>query len=102
MDDLVQRLPWRGKAGGDLTPLVEREWLVTNGLGGDASGTIAGVATRRYPGLLIAAHPAPLGRLVMFNQLWEFVRLPDWTTLPFRGGERRGGKLEIPRARPPV
>ena len=39
-----------------------REWLVTNGLGGYASGTVAGVVTRRYHGLLIAALPAPLGR----------------------------------------
>ena len=54
-----------------------REWLVTNGLGGYASGTVAGVMTRRYHGLLIAALPAPIGRLVMFNHLLERVRLPD-------------------------
>jgi predicted glycogen debranching enzyme len=54
-----------------------REWLVTNGLGGYASGTVAGVVTRRYHGLLIAALPAPLGRYVMFNHLLERVRLPD-------------------------
>ncbi|WP_010584597.1 amylo-alpha-1,6-glucosidase [Schlesneria paludicola] len=51
--------------------LIEREWLVTNGLGGYASGTIAGAATRRYHGLLIAAHPAPLGRLVLLSHLGE-------------------------------
>ena len=32
--------------------LLTREWLVTNGLGGYASGTVAGVPTRRYHGLL--------------------------------------------------
>ncbi len=32
----------------------EREWLVTNGIGGYASGTIAGLLTRRYHGLLVA------------------------------------------------
>jgi len=32
-----------------------REWLVTNGIGGFASGTLAGVLTRRYHGLLVAA-----------------------------------------------
>src|SRR5256885_144534 len=53
-----------------------REWLVTNGLGGYASGTVAGVMTRRYHGLLIAALPAPLGRFVMLNHLLERVRLP--------------------------
>jgi predicted glycogen debranching enzyme len=54
-----------------------REWLVTNGLGGYSCGTVAGVITRRYHGLLIAALPAPYGRYVMLNHLLERVRLPD-------------------------
>ena len=36
------------------------EWLVTNGIGGYASGTVAGVLTRRYHGLLVAALKAAL------------------------------------------
>src|SRR5690606_3594167 len=56
-------------------PMPRREWLVTNGLGGYASGTVAGVVTRRYHGLLIAALPAPLGRSVMLNHLLERVRV---------------------------
>jgi hypothetical protein len=40
---------------------------VTNGLGGYASGTIGGACTRRFHGLLIAAMPAPLGRVMMVN-----------------------------------
>lgn len=55
----------------DFDALIEREWLVTNGLGGYASGTIAGAATRRYHGLLIAAHPAPLGRIALLSHLGE-------------------------------
>ena len=39
-----------------------REWLVTNGLGGFAAGTISGANTRRYHGLLVAALKPPLGR----------------------------------------
>jgi predicted glycogen debranching enzyme len=54
-----------------------REWLVTNGLGGYASGTVGGVATRRYHGLLVAALPAPLGRTMMLNQVGERLRLAD-------------------------
>ncbi|HEY7156071.1 MAG TPA: glycogen debranching enzyme N-terminal domain-containing protein, partial [Gemmataceae bacterium] len=42
---------WTGASTEDGTPLVEREWLVTNGLGGYASSTVAGVCTRRYHGL---------------------------------------------------
>ncbi len=44
---------------------VRREWLVTNGLGGFACGTVAGVNTRRYHGLLVAALRPPLERTVM-------------------------------------
>jgi predicted glycogen debranching enzyme len=40
---------------GSLDVAAEREWLVTNGLGGFACGTVAGALTRRYHGLLIAA-----------------------------------------------
>ena len=50
------------------------EWLVTNGLGGYASGTVAGVATRRYHGLLVAALPGAQGRMMMLNHLSEQVR----------------------------
>lgn len=56
-------------------PLVAREWLVTNGLGGYASGTASGVITRRFHGLLIAALPAPHGRTMMLNHLGETLRL---------------------------
>ena len=44
--------------------LVTRQWLVTNGLGGYALGPLAGIATRRYHGLLIAALLSPLGTAV--------------------------------------
>ncbi len=48
-----------------------REWIITNGLGGYASGTVCGLPTRGYHGFLIAALPAPLGRTIMLNQLLE-------------------------------
>jgi predicted glycogen debranching enzyme len=48
-----------------------REWLVTNGTGGYASGTISGVLTRRYHGLLVAAHKPPLGRRLLLVKLDE-------------------------------
>ena len=46
---------------------LANEWLVTNGLGGYASGTLSGILTRRYHGLLVAALPAPIGRMVMLK-----------------------------------
>jgi predicted glycogen debranching enzyme len=70
---------------------LTREWLVTNGLGGYAAGTLAGVLTRRYHGVLIAALPAPLGRLVMVSQLSERLRLPGGRVHLLSGEERKGG-----------
>ena len=61
-------------AAGERPP--RREWLVTNGLGGYASGTVAGMLTRRHHGMLVASLPAPIGRIVMLNHLLERVRLP--------------------------
>ena len=52
---------------------LESEWILTNGIGGYASGTLAGVNTRRFLGWLIAALPAPHGRTMMLNQIEEFL-----------------------------
>jgi len=65
-----------------------REWLVTNGLGGYASGTVEGIITRRYHGVLIAALPSPHGRVVMLSHVAEQVRFPDGRRVEFGGRER--------------
>ena len=75
---------------------------MTNGLGGYASGTVAGVATRRYHGLLIAALPAPLGRTMMLNHLAEQLRLPDGTIVRFGGAEWADRRAGAARDRPPA
>jgi predicted glycogen debranching enzyme len=59
---------------GNLDAAEAREWLVTNGIGGFASGTIAGCMTRRYHGLLIAALQPPVGRTHLVAYLDETVR----------------------------
>ncbi|MBX6313710.1 MAG: glycogen debranching enzyme N-terminal domain-containing protein, partial [Isosphaeraceae bacterium] len=87
MAELVRTMPWSRPAISALQPLLTREWLVTNGLGGYASGTVAGVATRRYHGLLIAALPAPLGRVMMLNHLSERIQFPDGTVTRLGGHE---------------
>src|SRR5262245_53191704 len=94
MEEVLTR-PWRPGERPVLADLLEHEWLVTNGLGGYASGTVSGAATRRYHGLLIAAHPVPLGRVMMVNHLWEYLRLPDYHTVPFGGEEKVGAQLHI-------
>ncbi len=56
---------------GDLQIAETREWLVTNGLGGFASGTVSGNPTRRFHGLLIAALHPPLGRTLLVSKFDE-------------------------------
>src|SRR3954451_17518294 len=87
MPELIRRIPWPPQGTPDGESLVTREWLVTNGLGGYASGTVAGVITRRYHGLLIAALPAPLGRTVMLSHLADEIRWRD-------GRQRHLGDVE--------
>lgn len=54
-------------------PVLEREWLETNGIGGYASSTICGANTRRYHGLLVAATQPPVGRCVLLSKIEETV-----------------------------
>ncbi len=55
----------------DLELSGSREWLETNGIGGYASGTVAGAHTRRYHGLLVAATNPPLGRMLLLSKFEE-------------------------------
>src|SRR3569623_1386856 len=95
MDDLVRRMPWGQAQSAISEPLLTREWLVTNGLGGYASGTVSGVTTRRYHGLLVAALPAPLGRMLMRSYISEQVRLPNGEVVRISGEERSPSELQL-------
>src|SRR5690349_14065123 len=88
--NLIRSIDFTGASGEQLRHQLHNQWLVTNGLGGYASGTIAGAVTWRYHGLLIAALPAPLGRALMLNHLSEAVQLPGEEPLPFGGGDQPG------------
>jgi predicted glycogen debranching enzyme len=57
---------------GDLAASLRREWLVTNGLGGYVSSTLAGINTRRYHGLLVAALNPPVERTVLVGGMIEW------------------------------
>ena len=81
--------------------ILRREWLLTNGLGGYASGTISGMVSRRYHGLLVSALPSPFGRVVMLNHLAEFLRFPDGRAILI-GGEEVGEAAAGNDARPVV
>ncbi|MGH8237742.1 MAG: glycogen debranching enzyme N-terminal domain-containing protein, partial [Steroidobacteraceae bacterium] len=60
----------------DPLELRRREWLITNGLGGYASGTIAGIPTRKYHGLFVPNLAAPKGRHIMISRCDESVLTP--------------------------
>src|SRR5215475_4255108 len=89
IEDVIQnKMPWSKSDDGACTDpvlLLTREWLVTNGLGGYASASVSGACTRRYHGLLIAALPAPLGRMVMLSHFGEEVALADESVVDFSG-----------------
>jgi predicted glycogen debranching enzyme len=97
---ILSRTIPRGETQDDINSFLEREWLVTNGLGGYSSATLSGICTRKYHGLLIAAMPAPLGRVVMLTNLIEELRFPDNSTAELSGEEhspegRRTPGLEL-------
>lgn len=85
MNDIFTHDPKATLNEDDIRRLNETEWLVTNGLGGYASGTIGGTLTRVFHGYLIAALPSPLGRTMMLNDILETVVLPDGSKLQLSG-----------------
>ncbi len=83
---------------------TQQEWLLTNGTGAYAMGTVSGIATRRYHGLLIAATHPPVGRVVALNQMLERlslgsgsdeIKLEPWTACLFK--DRYGGQVVSPQ-----
>ncbi|CAN5706332.1 amylo-alpha-1,6-glucosidase [soil metagenome] len=85
---------------GDLTErrevLPSREWLVTNGNGGYASGTLGGVPTRKHHGALIASLANPRGRTVMLTKLREILELPDGLEHQLTGEARTDAEIHLP------
>jgi predicted glycogen debranching enzyme len=93
---IERRLAWPGKK--EVDEFLSKEWLVTNGLGGYASGTLAGAPTRRFHGLLIASLPAPFGRTMMLNHLSEEIILPDGQEFHLSGEQQTAG-VRLPGAK---
>ena len=55
----------------NLENALNKEWLITNGIGGYASSTIIGANTRKYHGLLIAPLIPPAKRMLILSKLDE-------------------------------
>jgi predicted glycogen debranching enzyme len=77
----------------DLDSAIGHEWLVTNGLGGYAFGTVAGIATRVYHGLLIAALSPPVGRTMLVGGLVEWATV-DGTRVALHAHEYADGTID--------
>jgi predicted glycogen debranching enzyme len=88
--EIVRRIRWEPTAEGRQS-LAWKEWLVANGLGGYATGTVSGAVTRRYHGLLVAALPTPFGRTMMLNYVWEQLRLRDGRVVALTDVVNTGG-----------
>jgi predicted glycogen debranching enzyme len=98
LHDPARPLRWQSDDDGRRS-LVWKEWLVTNGLGGYASGTISGALTRRFHGLLIAALPNPFGRTMMLNYVWERLRFADGTLVSLSETVETTGGIEFDASR---
>ena len=68
-----------GSAHG-LDDLMRREWLAVNHVGGYASSTVPSLNTRKYHGLLVAAMPPPVHRMVLLSRVEEVVHCDGWPT----------------------
>jgi glycogen debranching enzyme len=77
----------------ELAAAESREWLVTNGLGSFASGTVAGILTRRYHGLLIAALEPPQKRTLLVTKVDE-VAVVGGATFMLGANRWRGGAVD--------
>jgi predicted glycogen debranching enzyme len=69
----IHRLNMAEQDADRLGPL-HTEWLVTNGSGAFAMGSVAGCNIRRYHGHLIAASDPPVGRVNALSHIAENVR----------------------------
>ena len=78
---------------GNLDAASEREWLVTDGLGGYAMGTVGGLRTRRYHGLLVVATHPPGGRMLGLADL-DAVLIVGERRIPLGVHEWASGAIE--------
>src|SRR5258708_23582685 len=100
-EEAMQRPPtnaWNLYLGHDICSDVEaglqREWLVTNGLGGYASGSILGATTRSYHGLLVAALRPPVERTVLVTKIDEELEFHDGHLLKLGVNEYQDGTID--------
>ncbi len=91
---LPQRIHFGREVCNDLEQAERREWWLANGLGGYASGTVAGTLTRRYHGLLVVPLArGSTGRSLVFAKADATLILGD-TPHPLHTNRWTGGAIE--------
>jgi predicted glycogen debranching enzyme len=93
----LPRLGFEWPEGTDFSRDIAHEWLVTNGRGGYASGTVVNCNTRRYHGLFIPSLEKR-GRTVLLARLAEHARV-EGKTYPLTTEERADGSVSEDGAR---
>ena len=58
---------------GEFKDLIQREWIIANGIGGFAASTVTGANTRKYHGLLVAALTPPARRFLVLSKVDESI-----------------------------
>jgi predicted glycogen debranching enzyme len=71
-----------------------REWLLPDGLGGYAMGTVTGLRTRRYHGLLVVSGATPASRMLGLAALDAVVTLPSGARVRLGCHEWAGGVID--------
>ena len=66
-----------GKEVLNLEQGLQKEWIITNGIGGYASSTVIGANTRKYHGLLVASIIPPAKRRLLLSKLDETIEIKD-------------------------
>ena len=61
----------------NLKEAIEKEWIITNGIGGYAASTVFGINTRKYHGLLVAPLTPPARRFVILSKLDESLQIGE-------------------------
>jgi predicted glycogen debranching enzyme len=78
---------------GTLAAGAVREWLVPDGLGGYAGGTVSGLRTRRYHGLLVVSGEVPARRMMALASLDPILRTPGGSEIRLTTHEWASGAV---------
>jgi predicted glycogen debranching enzyme len=89
----VRRLAFGSQVCGSVAEGAAREWLVPDGCGGFAMGTVSGLRTRRYHGLLVVAGETPATRHLGLASLDPIVTLPSGTSVRLATHEWADGTI---------